>query len=71
MLVEMPRPRSLPALVLFAVAALVLCVHRRYGVSGTLRVLAALVAVRSVHLHPDAFWRGVHARLGRVIDASV
>ena len=67
---QMPRPRGSLALVLLAVAALVLCMHRRYGVSGALRVLAALAAVRCVQLHPDAFWRGVHARLGRVIDAS-
>jgi hypothetical protein len=67
----MPRPRGSLALVLLAVAALVLCMHRRYGVPGALRVLAALVAVRCVQLHPDAFWRGVHARLGRGTDASV
>jgi len=66
----MSRPRSSLTLVLLAVAALGLCMHRRYGVSGALRVLAALVAVRCVQLHPDAFWRGVHARLGRVVDAS-
>lgn len=66
----MLRPRSSLALLLLAVAGLVLCMHRRYGASGTLRVLAALAAVRCVQLHPDAFWRGVHARLGRVIEAS-
>ena len=67
----MLRARGSLALVLLAVAALVLCMHRRYGAPGALRVLAALVAVRCVQLHPDAFWRGVHARLERVIDASV